>query len=242
MTTVDILAIGVHPDDIELCCTGTLLGEIAQGRTVGLLDLTRGELGTNGDPDTRIRESLKAKDIIGAQWRINLGMRDGFFQINEDHILPIAAVIRQARPKIILCNVPSDRHPDHGRAAQLIYESAFYSGLSKIILKDELGNNLERWRPQVILNFIQDHYHEPDVVYDITPYFTKKMEAVAAYASQFSPVAGRELTHTPISDDNFWSFIDARAREMGRKIQCKYGEGFIARNPLHISSLSHLIQ
>lgn len=242
MKPIDILAIGVHPDDIELCCAGTLIGEIAGGRSVGLVDLTRGELGTNGDAETRISESKRAQEIIGADWRVNLGMRDGFFQVNEEHILPIATVIRQARPKIILTNVISDRHPDHGRAAQLVYEAAFYSGLSKIKLTDDQGNDLERWRPQSLLHFIQDHYHKPDIVYNITPYFTKKVEAIAAYASQFSPVAGKELVSTPISDQLFWDFIEARGREMGRKIQCEYGEGFITRNPVYCENLFHLIQ
>lgn len=235
---VDILAIGVHPDDIELCCSGTLAAEIAAGARVGLLDLTEGELGTNGNVETRRAEAKNALKILGADWRINLGMRDGFFELNEAHILPIARIIRLCRPEIVLCNAPSDRHPDHGRAARLIYEASFYSGLSKITLHDDLGNELERFRPHLTLNYIQDHFHQPDLVIDISAHFKSKIASLQAYATQFSaPGDNKNLISTPISGNDFWLFVEARAREMGRLIGVEFGEGFLCAVPLKFNSL-----
>lgn len=235
---VDILAIGVHPDDIELCCSGTLVGEIQAGARVGLLDLTEGELGTNGDAVTRKAEAQEALKVLGADWRLNLGMRDGFFEVNEAHILPIARVIRQCQPEIILCNVPNDRHPDHGRASRLVYEAAFYSGLSKIRLNDDDGSPLERFRPRVTLNYIQDYYHQPDIVVDITPHFERKIASLKAYGTQFTaPGDAKTLISTPISGNDFWHFVEARAREMGRLIGVEFGEGFLCAVPVRVTSL-----
>jgi len=239
---VDILAVGVHPNDVELCCAGTLLGELHRGRTVGILDLTAGELGTNGDGETRLQEAERSRQILGASWRLNLGMADGFFTVDRQHILPIARVIRQCRPEVLLCNVPEDRHPDHGRAAQLVAEAAFYSGLSKIELADDEGTLLERWRPNVVLHYLQDHYHKPSVVYDITAHFEKKNEAIRSFSSQFQPPDSNvTLIPTPISGTDFWHFLEARAREMGRLIGCEYGEGFITEQPLRVKNLFDLV-
>lgn len=185
MYKVDILAIGAHPDDVELCAGGTLLRAIHQGKTVGLLDLTHGELGTNGDGPTRLLEAEEAKKRIGASWRSNLGIADGFFTVSEDNIKAVARYIRLARPQVILANAVSDRHPDHGRAAKLVNDAVFISGLSKVDLRNDDGEIIERWRPKIVLNYLQDMHLAPNVVVDITPYQEQKMEVIRAYASQF---------------------------------------------------------
>lgn len=227
MWKVDLLAIGAHPDDVELCAGGTLLRMIDLGHSAGLLDLTMGELGTNGSGSLRLEEAEKARQLIGAEWRHNLQLRDGFFEIDEAALLSVVRVIRTARPDIILANAPSDRHPDHGRAARLVDHACFLSGLPKIILEDEAGNLLEKWRPKIVLNFIQDRYIKPDIVVDITACHQRKMEVIAAYGSQF--FMNRDKLPTPISGEDFWAFLEARAREMGRAGGVVMGEGFVSK-------------
>src|SRR6185295_1655489 len=182
---LDILAIGVHPDDVELGCAGTLINEIRLGKKTGILDLTQGELGTRGTPETRHEEAAKAAMIIGAQCRENLKMRDGFFRNDEEHQLKLIQAIRKYQPEIIIGNVLHDRHPDHGRAGHLISDAFFLSGLAKIETKDEGGNPQQKWRPKYFLQYIQDWYHEPDIIIDISEIFAQKMKAIEAYATQF---------------------------------------------------------
>ncbi len=239
MYQIDILAIGAHPDDVELCAGGTVLKAISQGKTVGLLDLTQGELGTNGDGPTRLLEADAAMKMMGAQWRTNLGLRDGFFTINEENILKVARVVRTARPSIILATAPSDRHPDHGRAAQLVNEACFISGLSKVEILNEEGNKLEKWRPKIVLNYVQDLHLSPDVVVDIGEYQDKKMEVIKSYASQFFWNKGN--VKTPISGEDFWAFLEARAREMGRAGGVIMGEGFVRVGPTLVNDLFDIL-
>lgn len=241
---IDILAIGVHPDDVELACSGTLLHHIALGKTVGLLDLTRGELGTRGTAAIRDQEAAESARLMGAAFRKNLGMADGFFEYNQQHILPIIQVLREHQPEIILANAPEDRHPDHGRAAKLVADACFYAGLAKIQTTDVHGNAQERWRPKALYHYIQDHNLRPDFVVDITPYIEKKMELILAFRSQFytedpGEYAG-ELS-TPISGKDFFEFLKAKARSYGRVVNYEYAEGFIASRTPGVQNLFDLV-
>jgi bacillithiol biosynthesis deacetylase BshB1 len=232
---VDILAVGVHPDDVELSCSGTLLRHIALGRTVGLLDLTRGELGTRGTAEIRDREAADSARLMGAQFRKNLGMADGFFEVNRDHLLPIIQVLREHRPEIVLANALKDRHADHGRAAKLVADACFYSGLAKIETAGEHGNLQEPWRPRALYHYIQDHNLVPDFVVDISPFIEKKMELVLAFRSQFYQPQDAEFAdepQTPISGRDFFEFLKAKGRSYGREAGFEFAEGFnVARTP-----------
>lgn len=232
---VDILAIGVHPDDVELSCSGTLLRHLAMGKTVGLLDLTRGELGTRGTAEIRDQEAAQAARMMGAAFRKNLRMADGFFAYTRENVLRIIEVIREHQPEIVLANALSDRHPDHGRAAKLTSDACFYSGLVKIETRNEQGELHERWRPKALYHYIQDHNLEPDFVVDITPYIDRKMELVMAFRSQFynpdDPEFEKELS-SPISGKQFKDFLRAKAQSYGREAGFDYAEGFnVARVP-----------
>ncbi|MCB0614395.1 MAG: bacillithiol biosynthesis deacetylase BshB1 [Phaeodactylibacter sp.] len=232
---IDILAIGVHPDDIELSCSGTLLRHISQGKAVGLLDLTQGELGTRGSAGLRLEEAAIAAGLMGAAFRKNLGMADGFFSYNRENIIKIIEVIREHQPEIVLANAVSDRHPDHGRAAKLIADACFYSGLVKIPTAGNNGAPHERWRPRALYHYIQDHNLKPDFVVDITPYMDKKIELAQAFRSQvFVPGAEeyeKELK-SAISGEDFIDFLRAKARTYGRDAGFEYAEGFnVARTP-----------
>ncbi len=239
---LDILAIAAHPDDVELGCGGTLLAQIALGKKVGILDLTRGELGTRGTPEGRIREARNAADILGIEVRDNAGLADGFFKNDEAHQRAIIPFIRKYQPDIVLANAIDDRHPDHGRGGQLIYESCFYSGLRMIETYDEAGNQQEAWRPKNVFHMIQDRYIKPDFVVDITPYWDKKISAMLAFESQFFvPKENRTEDSEPqsyISSPEFMDFIRARAEEIGHAIGVKYGEGFTSRRQLGVQDLS----
>lgn len=236
VTKVDLLAIGVHPDDIELACSGTLLRHIAQGKTVGLLDLTRGELGTRGSAEIRDEEARNAAQLMGASFRTNLGMADGFFQHTKENILKIAQVIRSAQPTLILANAISDRHPDHGRAAQLISDACFYSGLQKVVTYDPAtGQPQDRWRPQAVYHYIQDRNIKPDLVVDISDFIEKKMELILSFRSQFYlPEAGEYAAEldSPISGKDFLNFLSAKAAAYGRDAGFAFAEGFtVERTP-----------
>lgn len=239
MQKVDILAIGAHPDDIELGSGGTLIKMIEQGHSVGLLDLTMGELGSNGSGLLRLEEAEEARKRLGGMWRRNLRLKDCFFTVDEASILAVARIIRIAKPSIILANAPSDRHPDHGKGAELVDRATFVSGLVKVELKDDDGLVLDRWRPKIVLNYIQDMHIAPHIVVDITDYHQKKLEMVSAYESQF--FMNKEQVHTPISDEDFWVFLEARAREMGRAAGVKLGEGFVSRTVPCVGDLMHLV-
>jgi len=228
---IDILAIGVHPDDVELSCSGTLLSHLAQGKTVGLLDLTRGELGTRGTAAIRDQEAAQAAAMMGAAFRKNLGMEDGFFQYTPDNIRKIAQVIRAHRPDIVLANAISDRHPDHGRAAKLIADACFYAGLAKIETLDESGKAQERWRPAAVYHYIQDNSLPADFVVDITPFMARKLELVRAFRSQFYIPDATEYAselNSPISGKDFFELLTAKARTYGRAAGFEFAEGFTA--------------
>ncbi len=228
---VDVLAVGVHPDDVELSCSGTLLKHIDQGGTVGLLDLTRGELGSRGTAETRDAEAADAAKIMGASFRKNVAMADGFFQYNPENIKKIIEVIRWCKPDVVLANAIRDRHPDHGRSAKLVSDACFYSGLIKIETKDEEGNDQEKWRPRALYHYIQDYHIKPDFVVDISPYIDKKMELIFAYKTQFYNPESKE-PETPISSPEFIEFIKSRNREFGRPAGFTFAEGFtVARTP-----------
>ncbi len=220
----DILAIGAHPDDVELGCGGTVALHAAAGRNIAILDLTRGELGTRGNAELRLEEAREAARILGVKERVNLALADGFFRNDRDSLLALAARIRQFRPRIILAPARSDRHPDHGRAAAMVKEAVFLAGLPKVETRLE-GNPQEPWRTPLLLHYIQDYYHRPDIVVDISQYFEQKMKAVLAFRSQFHNPDSTE-PETPISRPEFLEALKARAIEYGRAIGATYGEGF----------------
>ncbi|NBX10756.1 MAG: bacillithiol biosynthesis deacetylase BshB1 [Chitinophagaceae bacterium] len=240
---VDLLAIGVHPDDVELSCSGTLINEIKAGKKVAIVDLTEGELGTRGNIQTRYQEAAEAAIIMGVHARENLKMRDGFFKNDESHQLQLIKAIRKYRPSIVLANALHDRHPDHGRASQLIAESCFLSGLQKIETKDENGVSQKKWRPAYVFHYIQDRFQEPHFIVDISSVFDQKMQAIRAYATQFhNPADQADEPQTYISSKNFLDSIIARARLLGKRIGVEYGEGFLSAKNIGIKSLDALIQ
>jgi len=235
---VNILAIGVHPDDVELSCSGTLLQQIKKGDTIGLLDLTRGELGSRGSATIRTQEAMTAAKLFPAKFRIQLNMADGFFEHNQANLLEIIKIIRFSQPDIVLANAFSDRHPDHGRAGQLIADACFLSGLIKIETSYQ-GAKQTAWRPKNVFHYIQDYYLKPDFVFDISDVIDQKMELILAYKSQFFDPKSKE-PDTPISGKEFLDFIKARAQNLGRPSGFKYAEGFQAAKTLGINDLRHL--
>ena len=236
---LDILAIGVHPDDIELSCAGTILKEIASGKKVGVLDLTHGELGTRGSGPLRLIEAQKSAEILGLACRDNLGMADGFFKNDQKHIVQIAHILRKYQPDIVLSNAPSDRHPDHGRASKLISDACFYSGLRRIKTKQD-GELQEAWRPKAIYNYIQDRFIEPHFVVDITPFVETKMDSIKAFSSQFYNPGSNE-PESPLTMKNFFEFVRARMADMGRYIHADYAEGYLVERPAGVESLGDLM-
>lgn len=240
---LDILAIGVHPDDVELGCSGTLINELKRDKKVGILDLTQGELGTRGTIETRYAEAANAAEIIGVHVRENLKMRDGFFKNDEEHQLKLIAAIRKFQPDIVIANVLHDRHPDHGRAGQMIADSCFLSGLSKIITNDDKGQSQPKWRPSYVLHYIQDWYHEPDLLIDISDVFEQRMRSIEAYSTQFHTTSSSSNEpQTYISTPDFLESVIARARMFGKRIGVKYAEGFISEKKIGIRNLDALIQ
>lgn len=237
---IDILAIGVHPDDIELSCSGTLLRHIAQGKKVGLLDLTQGELGTRGSAPLRLQEAENARQLMGAEFRINLGMADGFFELTKANKLKIISVIRAYQPTIVLGNSIHDRHIDHGRAAKLIQDACFLSGLQKIETFDETGQAQDRWRPKALYHYIQDYYLTPDFVVDISEHIDQKIELIQAFRSQFHDPNSKEL-ETPLTGSDFFAFIKGRAKDIGRPVGFAYAEGFKANRTIGVKDLLDLV-
>ena len=237
-----VLAIGVHPDDVELSCSGTLINEVRKGNLAGVVDLTRGELGTRGTVETRAAEAAKAAAVMGLSARENLGMRDGFFKNDEEHQLKVIQVIRKYQPEIILANILDDRHPDHGRAGKLVAESAFLAGLTKIETFDEQGNPQKRWRPKHVLHYIQDRFYEPDLIVDISDVFEQRMEAIKAYDTQFhTGPASTTGTQTYISTSSFMEALISRSRLMGKRIGVEFAEGFVTQKNIGIKSLEDLV-
>ena len=240
---LDILAIGVHPDDVELGCSGTLINEIKRGKKAGIVDLTQGELGTRGNIETRYQEAARSAMIIGVSIRENLKMRDGFFCNDEEHQLKLIRVIRKYQPDIVIGNILHDRHPDHGRAGHLISTSFFLSGLSKVETLDEAGKLQQRWRPAYVLHYLQDWYHEPDLLIDISDVFEQRMESIKAYSTQFHVSSSSdEGPQTYISTPDFLESVISRARMLGKKIGVKFAEGFITEKKIGIRNLDALIQ
>jgi bacillithiol biosynthesis deacetylase BshB1 len=221
---IDILAIGVHPDDVELSCSGTLIKHISLGKKVGILDLTHGELGTRGTPEIRTKEAMEAAKIIGAGFRTQLNLRDGFFENNTESRQLIIEQIRKYQPEIVLCNAINDRHPDHGRAAQLTTDACYYSGLAKIETSLE-GKIQTAWRPKAVYHYIQDYFIKPDFVVDVSGFIDKKHKAIMAFSSQFFNPHSKE-PETPISGEDFLEAINAKMIIWGRSINAKYAEGF----------------
>jgi bacillithiol biosynthesis deacetylase BshB1 len=240
---VDILAIGVHPDDVELSSVGTILSHIEQGYTVGLLDLTRGELGSRGSGEIRTKEALAAAEMMGAKFRENLDFPDGFMVYSEETIRKIIRVIRRCRPKIVLANALDDRHPDHGRSAKIVADACFYSGLLKIETTEDDGQPQEKWRPDALYHYIQDRNRKPDFVVDITPYLQKKMDIIRCYRSQFDDHENSEFKDqpaTPISGSDFMAFIEAKGRSFGREAGFDFAEGFEAARYPGVTNLFDL--
>lgn len=232
---VDILFLAAHPDDVELCCAGTIFSHIAQGYKVGIVDLTAGELGTRGNASIRAEEAEMASQIMGISFRENLGLPDGFFDLSQSNKLSIIRIIRNHQPEIVITNAVQDRHPDHGRASQLVKESCFLSGLPKIGVNIG-GEGLTAWRPRKVYHMIQDKYLPPDICVDITSYIDRKIEAVMAFKSQFyNPLS--DEPDTPISGPDFLEFLKARAREFGRLIKVEYAEGFTLDGPVSKNNL-----
>ena len=239
MTKLDILVLPVHPDDAELGCGGTILKHIAAGKKVGIVDLTRGELGTRGSAEIRAKEAEAAAGILGLTLRDNLGLPDGFFQNTQEYQLKVIEVIRKYQPDIIITNAHYDRHPDHGRASDLVETSTFLSGLRKIETSFD-GEPQQAWRPRLLLHFIQDQYIQPNIVVDVTNYWDKKIESVMAYGSQFYNPEWKGEPQTYISSPEFIKIIDGRGLEFGKSIQVKYAEGFTSKKIFGVDSLFDL--
>lgn len=237
---LDILAIGSHPDDVELGCSGTLISEIKRGKKAGIIDLTQGELGTRGTIETRYQEAADAAKIIGLSVRENLKMRDGFFRNDEEHQLQLIKVIRKYQPEIIIGNILEDRHPDHGRAGWLIYDACFLAGLRQIKTVGDDGQEQERWRPKMLLHYIQDRFQEPDIIVDVSDVWEQRMESIKAYRTQFMADASSD-PQTYISSPEFMEALSARARLLGKRIGVKYAEGFLSKKNIGIRTLDALV-
>jgi N-acetylglucosamine malate deacetylase 1 len=236
---LDILAIGSHPDDVELGCAATLAKEIANGKKVGIIDLTQGELGTRGNEKTRFEEAANAANILGVDIRENMKFEDGFFINDKEHQLKMIKMIRKYAPEIVICNAIEDRHIDHAKGSQLVCDACFLSGLMKIETNDDEGNLQKPWRPKQIYHYIQWKNLEPDLIVDVSGFMDIKMDSVLAYKTQFYDANSKEPI-TPISTKNFTDNIKNRAIDMGRLIGVEYGEGFTVDRTIAVDSLFNL--
>jgi bacillithiol biosynthesis deacetylase BshB1 len=234
-----VLAIAAHPDDTELSCSGTLLKHISLGYNCGVLDLTSGELGTRGSAELRLEEAANAAKILGLQVRDNLKMADGFFKNDQQHQLEIIKKIRQYQPDVVLCNAITDRHPDHGRAAQLASEACFYSGLRRVQTQLN-GQEQQPWRPKAVYHYIQDKQLKPDLVVDVTEFVEKKMEAIQAFKSQFYNPDSKE-PESPISVRNYLEVVKAKMSVFGRDAGFEYAEGFTVERTPGVTDLFKLV-
>lgn len=237
---LDFLAFGAHPDDVELGCGATIAKLVSQGKKVGIVDLTRGELGTRGSAEIRTKETNEASKILGITIRENMDFKDGFFRNDEEHQLKIIQVIRKYQPDFVFCNAPDDRHIDHPKGSQLIVEASFLSGLTKINTDDSSGNAQKHWRPKNIYHYIQWKNLDPNFIFDVSGFHNTKMDAVKCYSSQFYDPKSKE-PETPISTKNFMNFVQSRANDFGRLIGVEHGEGFISNRKLGFSSFDELI-
>ncbi len=237
---LDILVFASHPDDAELGCSGTIIAHIAAGKKVGIIDLTGGELGTRGTPETRAQEAAAASKVLGLSVRDNLGFADGFFENDKAHKLKVVEKIRQFQPEIVIANALHDRHPDHGRGSVLVSEACFLAGLKMIGTTGADGEQQTAWRPKAVYHYIQDRYIKPDLVVDITPYWEQKLESIRAYKTQFfNPDDSSENTY--ISSPEFMEFLEARAKEYGHAIGKVYGEGFTVERLIGVKNLFDLV-
>lgn len=242
---LDILAIGAHPDDVELGCSGTIINEIRNGKLVGIADLTQGELGTRGTAETRYQEAAASARIMGLSARENLQLPDGFFENNPASQLKLIRVIRKYQPEIVLANAPEDRHPDHGRAARLIADACFFAGLRKIATTGDDGQPQDAWRPKYVFHYIQDRYIEPDFVVDITEAFDQRMQAIQAFTTQFyngAETEGDDMPQSYISTPLFLESVIARARMMGKRIGVQFGEGFVTEKVIGVRNFDAFVQ
>ena len=226
---VDILVFGAHPDDVELGCGGAVIKLVEHGKKVAIIDLTRGELGTRGTSKRRNKECENATKILGVRVRENMDFKDGFFENDKGHKLALIKKIRDYQPEIVIANAPSDRHPDHGRASQIVVDACFLSGLEKVDTKQKV------WRPKAIYHYIQFNHLQPDFVIDISRQMEKKIEAVKAYKTQFYNSDSKE-TETIISKKGFLESVKYRAQDLGRQANCEFAEGFIAHQMLKVDS------
>lgn len=235
---LDILAIASHPDDAELSCSGTLAAHVAKGYKVGIVDLTRGEMGTRGTPETRLEEAEEAANVLQLSARENLGFEDVYFQDDKANHLEIVKMIRKYQPEIILANAIRDRHPDHGKGASVVSKACFISGLRReeTFLEGEIQTP---WRPKAVYHYIQNDYIQPDFVFDISDFWDVKLASIKAFRSQFYDPSSSE-PESFISKPGFLEFIEARAREFGHRIQVKYGEGYTVERMLGVEDLFHL--
>lgn len=238
MIKLDILAFGAHPDDVELGCSGTIAKEISLGKKVGIIDLTRGELGTRGSAEIRDKEAKKAAEVLGVSIRENLGFRDGFFVNDEKHQLEIIKMIRKYQPEIVLCNAIQDRHIDHAKGSKLVSDACFLSGLRKIETEMN-GEAQDAWRPKIVYHYIQWENIKPDFVVDVSGFIQKKMDAVMAYDSQFYNPDSKEPV-SPITSKNFLDSVTYRAQDLGRLVGVDYAEGFTTERYLAVNSLTDL--
>jgi len=235
---LNVLAFGAHPDDAELSCSGTLISQIRKGNTAGIIDLTRGELGSRGTAEIRDQEGEDARKIIGASIRENLNLEDGFFRNDRETQMKAITVIRKFQPEYILCNATDDRHPDHGRAAKLIEDAVFLAGLIKIETTEN-GTPQNLWRPKMVLHYIQDRYINPDIVIDISDVWEQRMESIKAHRSQFYDPNSNE-PETYVASKIFFEMIESRAREMGRSSGFKFAEGYTCGRMFGIKDLTQL--
>lgn len=235
---LDILVIAAHPDDAELSCSGTIAAHIAKGHKVGILDLTKGEMGTRGTPETRLQESAEASKILNLSARENLSFRDAFFVNDEAHQMEIVKIIRKYQPEIVLANAITDRHPDHPKGSEVASQACFISGL-RMVETDHEGLQQEAWRPKYVYHYIQNNYIKPDFVFDISEFWETKLESIKAFKSQFYDPNNQEPASF-ISSLEYFKFIEARAREFGHMINVQYGEGFTVEKMVGVKDLFDL--
>ena len=237
---LDVLVLAAHPDDAEIACGGTIAKHVAMGHSVGIVDFTRGELGTRGTPELRAQEAAEAARILKVSVRDNLELRDGFFQNDPEHQLTVVRAVRKYKPDVVLANAVYDRHIDHGKGASLGYDACFLSGLAKIETFDESGKRQAPWRPSAVYHYIQSLFIEPDFIVDISSHFDVKMQAVRAFKSQFYDPNSQEPS-TYISSPSFLRMLEARAIEFGHAIGTSHGEGYTVRRYPGVNSLLDLI-
>ncbi|MDI1234826.1 MAG: bacillithiol biosynthesis deacetylase BshB1 [bacterium] len=237
---INVLAFAAHPDDVEIGISGTMIKHKKSGLTTGVIDLTRGELGTRGTAEIRAIESANASKILQLDVRENLDLKDGFFEYNESNLKAVAKCIRKYQPEIVLCNAFSDRHPDHGKGHRLVADACFLAGLLKVEIQDEQGNDLKPWRPNAVYAYIQDNYLEPDFVIDVTEFWEERTQSLMCFKSQFFNPDSKE-PETPISSLAFLQHVEGRSVQFGRFIGVKYAEGFNVVRPAGVNLFTDLI-